>query len=218
MTDIKQAGETATRFFQDIWKQGDYWALETSPWEQAKYQRQIGLLNGRRFERILEIGCGAGVFTRQLATIGQRVLAIDVAPAAVERAIAGGDAAGRIEYRVANIMQYDPASDGPFDLIVLSETIYYLGWLYSFFDVAWRAAVLFDATADDGVLLMCNTRGGLRSYLHRPWLLKTYQDLLRNIGYVVETEDTFAGEKDDVRLEADITILRKPAGSEPVAT
>ena len=36
----------------------------------------------------------------------------------------------KIDFRVANIMQYNPRAEGPWDLVVMTETIYCLGWLY----------------------------------------------------------------------------------------
>ena len=217
MADREQAGEKARRFFEDIWAKGDYWDLEGSPFEAAKYARQLELLAGRRYGRVLEIGCGGGVFTRSLAGIADRVLGLDVSPAAIERARAGGTAGGVIEYRAVNVMEYDPSADGPFDLIVMSETIYYLGWLYPMFDVAWLAAVLFDATADRGRFLMNNTDGGISSYLHRHWILRTYRDLFVNVGYTLTGEDTFKGNKDGVELAATTWLYEKPAGSPRLA-
>lgn len=39
------------------------------------------------------------------------------------------------DFRLENIMDRDFMGDRPCDLIVMNETIYYLGWPYSFFDV-----------------------------------------------------------------------------------
>src|SRR5438132_986372 len=83
--------------------------------------------------------------------------------------------------REQNIMHFDLERERPWDLIVLNETIYYLGWLYSFFDVAWLATQLFDATATSGRLLMANTCGGLTNYLLRPPIIRTYHDLFVNV-------------------------------------
>ena len=211
------SSDHARTFFDGLWQQGDYWSLESSPFEAAKYAQQLALIADRRYGRVLEIGCGAGVFTRPLAKLADRVVALDVAPAAIERARAGGDADGAINYRVADVMAYEPAADGPFDLVVMSETIYYLGWLRSFFDVSWLAATLFDATAGGGRFLMTNTVGGLRRYLHQPYLIRTYHDLFRNVGFVPVAEETFRGEKEGVTFEAIIGLYRKPEGAPTVA-
>jgi SAM-dependent methyltransferase len=217
MSDPAASADQARTFFEGLWQQGDYWSLETSPFEAAKYAQQLALIGDRRYGKVLEIGCGGGVFTRKLAKLAMQVIALDVAPAAIERAKRGGDANGSIEYRIADVMVYEPLADAPFELIVMSETIYYLGWLRSFFDVTWLAATLFDATSGGGRFLMTNTVGGLSSYLHRPYLIKTYHDLFRNVGFVPEAEETFRGEKEGVALEAIISVYRKPQGAAPVA-
>jgi hypothetical protein len=114
-----------------------------------------------------------------------------------------------VDFRVANIMDYDVRADGPWDLIVLSETIYYLGWLYPFFDVGWLAAELFGATRDGGRLLMANTSGGVEDYLLRPWLIRTYRDLFLNVGYQLEAEEIFHGSKNGLNLEVLISLFGK---------
>jgi SAM-dependent methyltransferase len=217
MAEGEPPGEKAKAFFDGLWNRGDFWELESSPFEAAKYARQLKLVSDRGYGAVLEIGCGGGVFTRSLAPLADRLVALDVSPAAIDRARAGGTAEGVIDYRVANVMEYEPAGDGPFDLVVMSETIYYLGWLYTFFDVGWLAATLFDATAGGGRFLMTNTRGGLESYLHRPWLVNTYRDLFRNVGYRLDAEESFLGQKDGVRLEAMICLYSKPHGAAAVA-
>jgi SAM-dependent methyltransferase len=200
----------AHRFFEDIWKRGDFWNLEESDFEQAKYGRQLAMLSGLRYGPALEIGCGAGVFTRRLAAIAGHVVALDVSPTAIERAKAAGVGPGTVEFRVANIMDYEPHSEGPWDLVVMSETIYYLGWLYPFFDVGWLACQLFEATREGGRLLMANTcGGGAEDYLLRPWLIRTYRDLFLNVGYTLEAEETFQGVKNGVPLEVLISLFAK---------
>ena len=50
--------------------------------------------------------------------------------------------------------------------------------------------------AGGGRLLTANTHGGLTSYLHRPWLLATYRDLLANVGFRSTGQERFVGEND----------------------
>ena len=213
MNDESAPGTRARQFFDDLWRNGDYWDLETSPFEREKYARQLDRIGDRRYRNVLEIGCGTGTFTRALAGLADRVVALDVSPVAIEQARAAGNASGVIDYRVADVMEYKPEADGPLDLIVMAETIYYLGWLYTFFNLGWTAGLFFDATADNGRLLMTNTHGGLKSYLHRPWLIHTYRDLFRNVGFVLEVEEPFHGEKNGVPLEATICLFSKPPGA-----
>ena len=210
MFERKSLHGRAENFFDDLWRRGDFWNLEGSEFEQAKYARQIAMLAGRHCGRTLEIGCGAGAFTRRIAAIATEVVALDVSPAAIERARAAEIGARTVEFRVTNIMDYDPHSDGPWDLVVMSETIYYLGWLYPFFDVGWLAFQLFDATREGGRLLMANTCGGVEEdYLLSPWLIRTYRDLFLNVGYVLEAEEVFRGTKGGAPLEVLISLCVK---------
>src|SRR5262249_38732671 len=159
------------------------------------------MLNGRRYPKVLEIGCAAGCFTRMLAPLADYILALDVAPAAIDRARAAGDAKACIEFRVENIMDHDFGRDPAWDLIVMSETIYYLGWLYSFFDTAWLAHELFESTVPGGKFIMANTWAGVSDYLMQPWIIRTYRDLFFNTGYRVDAEDVFQGQTNGATLE-----------------
>jgi predicted TPR repeat methyltransferase len=207
--DPKKSHLKAEAFFEDLWKQGDPWSFETSEFEQVKYERQMAILGGRRYGRALEIGCGAGVFTRMLPRLADQILGIDVSATAIARArdlTAGSEA---VSFRVANIMEHDAQAEGPWDLVVMSETICYLGWLYSFFELGWLAAQLFEATAPGGRLIMANTCGGVDEYLMRPSLIRTYRDLFVNVGYQVKAEEIFQGTKNDVQIEVLITLFEK---------
>jgi predicted TPR repeat methyltransferase len=210
MSDRQATGERATTFFDQLWEQGDPWSFETSAYDCANYDRQLDLVAGRRYERVLEVGCGAGMFSRRLAEIADAIVAIDVSPAAIAAATGRARPADPISFRVANIMDFDLASEGPWDLVVVSETIYYLGWLYPFFDVAWLAHQLFLATTPGGRLLMANTYGGSSNYLPRPWIIRTYRDLFVNVGYRVERQEVSHGQKNDVELQALMTLFLKP--------
>jgi len=90
--------------------------------------RQLALLSDRRYERVLEIGCGAGAFSTLLGGISDKLLGIDVSQEAIARAGTAAEAPD-IEFRVENVVGFDVRQGGPWDLIVFSETIYYLGSL-----------------------------------------------------------------------------------------
>ncbi len=195
--------------FEDRWREGDPWDLETSALDQESYARQLALLGDRRYGRVLEIGCAAGAFTRRLAALADRVLALDVAPSAIERA--RQDIPANVEFRVGNAMELDPVGEGPWDLVVMSETIYYLGWLYTFFEVGWLAEQMFEATQSGGRFLMANTYGGGSNSLMQPWLIDTYRDLFTNVGYKLEVRESFRSEKDGAEFETAIWLFGKPS-------
>lgn len=207
MPERKDSDEKAHAFFEDIWKAGDPWELETSPFEQDKYDREIAILGGRAYGRTLELGCGAGAFTRRLSRISGEVVALDVSSTAIARGRAMLADVRNVDLRVQNIMDYKPASEGPWDLIVINETIYYLGWLYTFFEVAWFASELCRSTQTGGHLLMANTSGGVEDYLLWPSIIKSYRDVFVNTGYEIAAEEVFTGTKSGASLEVPISLF-----------
>jgi SAM-dependent methyltransferase len=208
MTEKELIGKKAQEFCQDLWQRGDYWNFETSEYERARCARLLTILSDRHYQRVIEIGCGAGYFTRLLAGLAKQVVAVDIAPAAIERAQNVSADLHHVEFRVANAMQYDFHAGGPWDLVVCNETIYYLGWLYSFFDLAWFATELFAASATGGRLLLANTMSDT-DYLLLPQLTRTYRDLFRNVGYQSESEEIFRGAKNTVEFEILISLFAK---------
>jgi len=211
VTEKERVSEKAKAFFEEIWQQGDPWEFQTSAFEKDKYARQLAIVQGgRRYARVLEIGCGNGCFTRLIADIADQVVALDISPTAIAQARQSALGSQAIDFRIANIMDYDLQAEGPWDLIVMSETICYLGWLYSLFDVGWLGCQLLNATSAGGRLLMANTCGGIDEYLLRPWIIRTYRDLFLNVGYRLESEEIFYGTKNTVDIEVLISLFVKP--------
>ena len=201
--------QQAQGFFEELWQRGDHWEFDSSAFEQARYARLMALLAGRRYAHVLELGCGSGSFTQPLAGLADHVVALDISPTAIARACALWTGPATVDFRQANIMEYDLHAEGPWDLIVLSDTMCYLGWLYSFFDVSWFASQIFAATRVGGHCLFANCMGEFGDMLMLPWLTRTYQSLLRNVGYHLEVEEIFRGTKYGVTIEVLMSLFRK---------
>jgi SAM-dependent methyltransferase len=215
MIDRAKTDSEARDFFDKLWRKGDPWDLETNPFERAKYEAQLALLDadrgpGRRYGRTLEIGCAAGAFTRRLAPRCEKVVALDIAAPAIALA-RERTTAENVEYQLANAMKWEQGLAGDWDLVVCAETMCYLGWLYPFFDVAWFAHCVFEGTRPGGRLLLANTCGGVEDYLLRPWIIRTYHDLYRNAGFSVLQDTIFRGNKNGCDIEAILTLLERPA-------
>jgi predicted TPR repeat methyltransferase len=206
--DRAAADAEARAFFDGLWADGDPWDLDHSQLDQRRYARQLELLADRRYARALEIGCGAGSFTRRLAPVCDELVALDVSRHAIERARADGGAPG-VEFRLANVMELDLKREGTWDLVVLTETAYYLGWLYPMFELGWLAHSLHEATRAGGRLLLANTilddQGIMSS-----WLIHAYRDMFGRVGYEVEREEQLRGVKESVELDVLVTLFRKP--------
>jgi predicted TPR repeat methyltransferase len=209
MTERELVDQKIRIFMDNLWERGDPWDFESSAYERDRCVQLLKMLEGRRYARVLEIGCGAGYLTRLLAPHADQIVALDISETAIERARALSMGQTAVDFRVANIMDYKPQADGPWDLIVFSDTMCYLGWLYPFFDVAYLAVQLFDATRSGGRLMLANSMGENDDWLLRPWLTRTYRDLFVNVGYTIEAEEVYKATKKCVDFEVLMTLYRK---------
>jgi predicted TPR repeat methyltransferase len=111
-------------YFEGLYAEsGDPWSFETSEYERDKYERTLAALGGRRFRRALEAGASIGVFTRMLADRCDELLAVDVSERAV--AAARERLSGLEHVSVERRTLPEEMPEGPFDLIVASEVLYY---------------------------------------------------------------------------------------------
>ena len=212
MPDRNSIDEEMRSHYESVWIRGDAWELESCPYEQGRYARQLSILQGERSRRALEIGCGSGCFTRLLLEVADEITALDIAAAAIDRARAQipPGAAVAVRFEVANIMEYDLTAHGPWDLVVLSETIYSLGWLYPMFDIAQVALAILQSMSEGGRLLLANTYGSEKDWLLQPSLINTYRDLFRNVGFNIDQECIFEGEKHGQRFRVLMSLFRAP--------
>jgi SAM-dependent methyltransferase len=209
MPDREEAGQKALEFAEKLWTQGDFWELETAEFERSRYARLIQMLQGARYGRGLELGCGAGYFTRLLAPHVDHLVAYDVSPSAIARARAASHDHA-IDFRAGNVMDYGWRDEGPWDLMVMNDTICYVGWLYSFFDVAWLASEVHDALRPGGRFLMANTMDKQEyDKLLLPHITRTYRDLFLNRGFALEREETCRGTKNGVEYETLISLFAR---------
>lgn len=118
-----------TAYFTRMYDEAeDPWGFASRWYEQRKYALSLAMLPRPRYRRVLEPACSVGVLTVRLAERADEVVAGDLVPAALERA---GERVrrevadpSRVTLGVADLR--DPLPDGEFDLVVLSESLYYL--------------------------------------------------------------------------------------------
>jgi SAM-dependent methyltransferase len=101
----------------------DPWKFATSDYEAEKYATTIGALPQQRYRSALEIGGSIGVLTAKLAPMCDRLLSIDVAKLAQEKAIERCQQYPHVEFQLMSFPHEYPQAK--FDLILLSEVGYY---------------------------------------------------------------------------------------------
>jgi SAM-dependent methyltransferase len=112
-------------YFEGLYaKEADPWRFETSAYEREKYDATLDALPRARYARGLEIGCSIGALTRRLAARCDRLLATDIAEEPLRAARLRSADAPWVEFGCSAAPGEWP--EGTFDLILLSEVVYYL--------------------------------------------------------------------------------------------
>jgi ubiquinone/menaquinone biosynthesis C-methylase UbiE len=104
---------------------GEIWNWE-SPAGKLRWSRRVKMLSShlRPGMTVLELGCGTGYFTRELARSGADIIAIDVSPELLEIARANYSAPN-VCYQIQNAYQLD-CPDAMFDSVVGSSILHHL--------------------------------------------------------------------------------------------
>ncbi len=131
----------------------DPWNFRTSPYEREKYAATLAALPSRRFTRGLEVGCSIGELTRLLAPRCDTLLGLDFARAPLATArVRCADLAWVDFIRMAAPAEWP---EGVFDLILLSEVLYFLAPE----DVCRMAARVKGCIGEEGTVLLVNFLG-----------------------------------------------------------
>ncbi|ERL55899.1 class I SAM-dependent DNA methyltransferase [Psychrobacter aquaticus] len=148
----------------------DPWEYQTRWYEKRKRDMCLAVLPQAQYSNAIELGCGNGVFSELLARRCQALVSIDGNKNAVElstqrlagfshvRVIQGVIPNGLLTLGEALLSTYPlsdlPANPSPFDLIVISEILYYLSPTDIDTVIAWIEQNL----AIGGTLLCCHWR------------------------------------------------------------
>lgn len=132
---------------------GDPWGFRSSDYEREKYAATLAALTRPRYAQALEVGCSIGVFTGLLAPRCARLLAIDGSARALAAARAANDALPHVAFEQRTVPDAFPP--GRFDLIVLSEVLYYLAPA----DLDRVATQCGEALSGGGEMLLCHWLG-----------------------------------------------------------
>ena len=143
-------------YFEAIYaRDPDPWRFADSAYERAKYAATLAALARPDYGRVLEVGCSIGVLTRDLAPRCGTLLALDAAAAPLEAARVRCADLPQVAFRQMRVPQDWPAAEGRFDLILLSEVVYYLDAA----DVGRLAARVGNSLAPGGEVLLVHWTG-----------------------------------------------------------
>lgn len=121
-----ERGSFSPDYFEQLYaNDDDPWRFASSDYERSKYAATLEALKGSHFGAAFEVGCSIGVLTRMLAPKCESLLAVDVSQIALTRARRRCSA-----LRNVAIARMRIPTDWPevqFDLILLSEVLYFLG-------------------------------------------------------------------------------------------
>jgi cyclopropane fatty-acyl-phospholipid synthase-like methyltransferase len=131
----------------------DPWKFASSAYERDKYAITLAALPQSRYVSALEIGCAIGVLTEELASRCDRLLAIDAARTPLKEARRRCAELSTVRFEQMFVPEQWP--DGAFDLILLSEIVYYL----SADDVVRLASRVSASLASEGNVVLVHWTG-----------------------------------------------------------
>lgn len=132
----------------------DPWQVRQRWYEQRKQALLLACLPRARYQRAFEPACGTGALTLALAERCDAVWAVDGSSVAV--GIARQHTAGSANIHVEQKRLPHDWPENPFDLVILSEWLYYL----SDSDLATTIRRCRDSLSSEGTLIACHWRPG----------------------------------------------------------
>ena len=141
-------------YFEDLYAaDSDPWKFGSSDYEREKYAATLAALPEACYGSVLEVGCSIGVLTHQLASRCERLLAIDAASTPLIAARRRCQADEHVEFARMFVPREWPP--GRFDLILLSEVLYYLDAV----DLAELAAKVGASLSPRGAVVLVHWTG-----------------------------------------------------------
>lgn len=148
----RKSATVPPEYFEEKYKADiDPWQFRTSEYERAKYQATLGSLTRNGYSSALEVGCSIGILTQLLSRRCLSLLAIDASATAIEAAKAINEP--NVTFCVASLPDEFPQAT--FDLIVLSEVLYY----FSAPDLERVTRSCVSSISPNGEIVLCHWLG-----------------------------------------------------------
>ena len=159
MTEVSR---TAAYFEALYASDPDPWRFTTSAYEAAKYAATVAAIAGRRYRAGLEVGCSIGVLSRQVAPLCDAFLGLDIAETPLVEARARCGDMPHVRFDRMAVPGAWP--DGRFDLILLSEVLYFLNQE----DIVATAGHVRQSLLPGGAVLLVNWIGNTDTSAPQP--------------------------------------------------
>lgn len=170
-----------------FFRRTDPWKYATSVYEANRLEAMKVAIEGQRYGRSLEVGCGEGLFTKHLLEVSDSVTCLDLSLTAIRRTRKAVENCGKeLELIHGNFRNWQP-SKGNYDLIVLGDILYYLEaptklkkWCYGTAQEQLPQAFgrVLSWMKPGGQLLLCHGYGKS----HEKTRLESYRDLFMTLG------------------------------------
>ena len=123
---MPKLGRAAT--FDAVYQANDPWgsANPRYTYQRRKYEVLSGLLAGRHYTNVLDLGSGLGDLARLLAARSDQVLGLDISQVASDQAAVRHQAAPNLCFAQADVLDLSASYDGAFDLVMVADMLYYL--------------------------------------------------------------------------------------------
>jgi SAM-dependent methyltransferase len=146
-------------YFEDLYAaSSDPWSFETRWYERRKHALTVACLPQPKYRRAFEPACSNGRLTSLLAPRCAELLAVDGVASAVRRAQKRLARQSHVQVEQRDLPQQWPA--GPFDLIVVSEFLYYLAEAA----LPQLMDLIHDSLEPDGTLVAVHWRHPVAEY------------------------------------------------------
>jgi cyclopropane fatty-acyl-phospholipid synthase-like methyltransferase len=173
----------------------DPWKFAGSPYERDKYALTLEAMPKPRYRSALEVGCSIGVLTKLLASRCNSLVAIDAAQTPLVEARRRCANLPGVRFEHMFVPEQWPSGD--FELILLSEVIYYL----SREDVGRLAARVSDSLIKGGSVILVHWTGPTNYPLSGNEAAALFIERI-GPGYVVDRADRYAKFRLDVLSRA----------------
>jgi SAM-dependent methyltransferase len=151
---MRKSRSLGAAYFEALYRADpDPWRFRTSPYEARKYAHTLDTVGEGPMERALEVGCSIGVLTRALAPRCRRLVATELSRTALDEARIQCADHSNIDFVLAT--KVTDGFEGAFDLMLLSEVVYY----WDDRDMAAVARAIADHLVSGGRLILVHWLG-----------------------------------------------------------